>query len=107
MDGYASNAQLISVPINLQGKTSTSITFSWFIESGLDTGEYVAFDVSTDGGATWTELARLRGNVDPENVGHNAAFDLTGISALQLRFRGTMSGSSEDANVDMVRVVAR
>lgn len=107
VDGSASNAQLISVPVNLQGKTNATITFSWLIESGLDKGEYVAFDVSTDGGAAWVEKGRLRGNVDPENVWHAAAVELNGISNLKLRFRGTMSGSSEDANVDLVRVVAR
>ena len=107
VDGSASNAQLISIPIDLQGKSSAVITFSWLIESGLDAGEYLAFDASTDGGSTWTEKARLRGDVDPENVWHAASFDLTGLANLKLRFRGTMSGSSEDANVDMVRVVVR
>jgi hypothetical protein len=48
----------------------------------------------------------LRGNVDPENTWHNVTVDLTSISQLKIRFRGTMSDSTEDANVDDVRVVA-
>ena len=106
VDGSAVDAKLISVPINLQGKTNVTITFSWYIESGLDKGEYLAFDVSTDGGAHWTEKARLRGNVDPENTWHNVSIDMTGINSLRIRFRGRMSSSSEDANVDMVEVTA-
>lgn len=107
VDGQAVNAQLISNPINLQGRTSATIAFSWLIESGLDTGEYVAFDVSTDGGSTWVEKARLRGNQDPENSWRGVTINLSGINELRLRFRGTMSGSSEEANVDAVVVTAQ
>ncbi len=107
VDGLASNAKLTSIPINLQARTNATITFSWFIESGLDLGEYLAFDVSTDGGTTWVEKARLRGNVDPENTWHNLTIDLTNISNLQIQFRGKMSDATEDANVDIVKVVAQ
>jgi hypothetical protein len=107
VDGRASNARLTSTPVNLQGKTDATITFSWYIESGLDSGEYLAFDVSTDGGTTWVEKARLKGNVDLENVWHDVSIDLTGINNLRIQFRGTMSDSTEDANVDMVKVTAR
>jgi hypothetical protein len=52
VDGSATNATLTSAPIDLQGKTSATVTFDWFIERGFDSGEFLAFDVSTDGGAT-------------------------------------------------------
>lgn len=107
VDGSASKAQLISPNIDLKGRTSATIRFSWYIESELDAGEYLAFEVSTNGGSTWTERARLRGNVDGENRWHNVTIDLTGISRLRVRFRGHMSSSSEDANVDAVVVTAR
>ncbi len=106
VDGRASDAQLISEDINLQGKTNATITFWWFIERGFDRGEYLAFDVSTDGGNNWTEKARLRGNEDPENQWHNVNIDLTSISGLKIRFRATVSRFNEDANVDMVMVTA-
>jgi PKD repeat protein len=106
VDGSADNARLTSRSINLQGRTSVTITFSWFIEAGLDQGEYLSFEVSNNGGSTWTERARLRGNVDQENVWHERTFTLTGINNLRLRFRGKMSRSDEDANVDAVRVIA-
>ncbi len=107
VDGRAVNSQLVSIPINLQGKTNATVSFSWYIESGLDTGEYLAFDVSTDGGATWVEKARLRGNQDPENSWQKVQLTLSGMSELRLRFRGTMSESSEDADVDAVTVTAQ
>lgn len=68
VDGAATDAQLISPVINLQGRVSALITFSWFIKAELDAGEYLACDVSQDGGNTWTELRRLDGNISPENV---------------------------------------
>ena len=108
VDGSARGAQLISVPIDLQGRTNAVITFSWYIESTLDSGEYLAFDVSTDRGSTWVEKARLRGNVDQENQWHDVRVDVTlsGLNDLTLRFRGNMSLSNEDANVDEVTVTA-
>ncbi len=106
VDGLANNAQLISKPINLQARTNATITFSWFIESSLDSGEYLAFDVSTNGGSSWIEKARLRANVDLEDTWHNVSIGLTDISGLKIRFRAKMSLSNEDANVDMVKVIA-
>ena len=101
-------SQFVSSTLNLQGKTNTTISFAWYIESGLDAGEYIAFDVSTNGGATWSEYARLRGNVDTENTWHVKSLDVPGITgnSIKIRFRGTMSLSSEDAFVDAVRVTA-
>ncbi len=107
VDGRASDAQLISVPIDLQGRTSAAISFFWYIEKTLDGREYLAFDVSTDGGANWIEKARLSGNVDPEDTWHDVSIDLTGIDSLKIRFRAKMSRSNEDANVDAVKVIAR
>ena len=107
VDGSASDAQLISTPIDLQGGSQVSISFNWYIESGLDSGEYLAFDVSTDGGASWTQQATLQGNVDAENTWHSVQVDLNGIPSLQLRFRARMSSSREDANIDEVKVTVQ
>lgn len=107
VDGSASNASLTSVSVDLQEKSSATISFSWLIENSLDSGEYLAFEVSTNGGASFTEYARLRGNVDAEDVWHNKSFEISGASAVIFRFKGTMSMSNEDANVDAVKVVAR
>jgi hypothetical protein len=104
VDGGASDAQLISIPIDLQGATSATVEFDWLIETSLDGGEYLAFDVSTNGGTSWAERARLRGDVDTENTWRHENIAVTGIGSLRLRFRALMSGSDEDANVDSVKV---
>jgi len=105
IDGPATNAGLTSNDINLRWNSDVTVAFSWFIEKGFDSGEYLAFDVSTDGGSSWQEMARLKGNVDVENIWHHENFDLLGINSLKLRFRGTASRFNEDAHVDNVLVV--
>ena len=107
VDGSANDAKLTSIPIDLQGRSNATINFSWYIKNKLDHGEYLAFDVSTNGGSSWTEKSRLRGNVDQEHIWHDVQIDLMGIDNLMIRFRGEMSESYEDANVDNVRVTAR
>jgi hypothetical protein len=109
VDGAASDAQLISPVINLQGRIWASVTFDWLIESGLDAGEYIVCDISQDGGATWIEtIYRLDGDVHAENTWHTADLGTfsTPAGTLRLRFRGKMSASDEDAFVDNLRVVA-
>jgi len=105
IDGPASNSTLTSIPISMQGKKNAKINFSWYIESGFDTGEYISFETSTNNGSTWTERARIKGNVDTENRWKNEEFTLTNISSLRLRFRGTVSDSDEDGNLDNVKVI--
>jgi hypothetical protein len=108
VDGDANDATLTSVSIDLQGKSNATVTFSWLIERGFDSGEYLAFDVSTNGGSNWTQMAILQGNVDQENSWHNESIDVTGIGGgtLMIRFRADVSRSNEDADVDMVEVTA-
>ncbi len=107
VDGPAADASIESGAIDLGGSTSAIIEFDWFIERGLDNGEYIAFDISKDGGSSWWEKRILQGNVDSEGVWHSERKVVTGISSLKIRFRGTMSGSGEDAYVDNVRVVTQ
>ena len=49
----------------------------------------------------------MRGKVDTENTWHNPGIDVTGISGgFKIRFSAKMSRDNEDANVDMVEVLA-
>ncbi len=111
VDGSASDAQLISPLIDLQGRTAATITFAWFIGASLDNGEYLACDLSINGGSTWSEAARLSGkNGDkaPEGAWQNATIEVTSAPAgtVRIRFRGKMNSTDEFANADDVRVVA-
>lgn len=106
VDGLANDAALTSAAVNMSGRTNAIVVFDWLIENSLDTGEYLKFSVSTDGGFTWIERARISGNVDAEDIWHNVSVPVNSISNLRLRFQGKMSQSNEDANIDNVRVTA-
>jgi len=104
IDGGVTDSALVSVAIDVAGKTDATFTFAWLIESGLDSGEYLRFDVDT--GSGWVQKASLDGNVDTEDVWHNESIpvDVSAASTMSFRFRGNMSGSNEDAYVDVVEV---
>ena len=108
VDGRATDATLsIATPIDLTPYGSAELTFDWLIESGIDTGEYLALDFFN--GTGWQEVATLQGNIDQENTWHHRVLTIDGaylVENFQFRFRAKMSGSDEDANVDNVRLVA-
>jgi VCBS repeat-containing protein len=104
-DGPSSDAELVSPLIDLAGRPNALITFSWRIETTFDTGEYLAMDVSVDGGP-WQEHGKLRGNVDQEGVTHDVQIEITQATNVRLRFRATTSNSNEDGNLDYVVVTA-
>ena len=107
--GRATDATLtMAQPVDLTPYGSAELTFDWYIESGFDSGEYLALDFSPDG-SSWTEIKRLRGNVEQENTWHNETIDLDPAyltDGFKMRFRAYVSGSREDANVDNVKLVA-
>ncbi len=105
VDGPASDATLTSAIINLPGRTNASVRFSWFAANTLDAGEYIALDISTDGGNTWTQRAQKTGGVSNDHP----TIDVTGIPSgtLRIRFRGKMSLSNEYAIIDQIRVASK
>jgi subtilisin-like proprotein convertase family protein len=109
IDGSATNATLTTASsFNVTSFASVTLTYSWYIESSFDAGEYISLDVSTNGGSTWTlNVRQLRGNIDAENTWHHQTVDLTPYksSNLQFRFRSSVSASDEDGNVDNVKIV--
>ncbi len=105
VDGSANNATLtLANSLDLSGYSSVELTYSWYIESSWDTGEYIAIDVFN---GSWQEVDRLRGNVDAENTWHHETIVLDDYlsAGFLLRFRASVSDSSEDGNVDNVRIV--
>ncbi len=92
VDGWADHATLtLKDTIDLSGTPQAILTFSWLIESGLDTGDHLALDLWN--GTAWDEVARLSGDVDAEDVWHDEVIDLSDylIGDFKLRFRGKMS----------------
>ncbi|MEZ6039525.1 MAG: Calx-beta domain-containing protein [Planctomycetaceae bacterium] len=106
VDGSASNATLsLANPLDLASYGSAELTFSWYIESSFDSGEYIALDLYD--GNSWNEVASLRGNVDQENTWHNETVTIDGsylVSDFQLRYRAKVSDSREDGFVDNVKI---
>jgi len=103
--GETHNDPLISRPFDLTGMAAIEISFSWLITRGVDRDEYLAFDISSDNGATWQEVARLRGNADPEDQWLIFKTTVAGIPTVQLRFRGEMSRRREDGYIDGIRIM--
>lgn len=97
---------MTSPAIDLQGRANASISFSWFIEESLDLGEYLAFQISTDNGATWVQRAEIVANQDPEQIWIQVNLEVTDIDSLLLRFVGKVSHKREDAHVDAITVLA-
>jgi hypothetical protein len=114
VNGRANEATLTShnqgIPIDISSFGSATLSFDWRINKKFDSGEFVAMDVSIDGGGTWTEnVRRLNGNVDKENSWHSETVDLIAdgylSSDLKIRFRCQASGRRERANLDNVLLV--
>jgi serine protease len=106
IDGFANDATLTMFDfINLTGKTSVTLTYSWSIESSWDLGEYIALDVY-DG--TWQEIKRLRGDIDPENKWHHETIDLSSyiVDNFKIRFRARVNRANEDGFVDNVTIIS-
>ena len=98
----------MSSAIDVTAYATVELTFDWLIENGFDSGEYLSLDISTNGGSSWIQdVRRLSGNVDAENTWHGETVDLAayGSSNLLIRFRSSVSGSSEDANIDNVKII--
>ena len=108
VDGQATNATLTSATTDMSAYGTAELSFDWYIESGFDSGEYLAIDFKRDDGQ-WIEIKRLRGNVDAENTWHNERFQLDPEflhEDFQFRYRAYVSRYNEDANVDNVQLLA-
>lgn len=106
VDGRASDAVLESRSIDLSEFVTAELSFSAYIESGLDLGEYIAADIWN--GTSWTEIRRIKGNESTENAWMKISSQLSGEylrEDFEVRFRGKSSNSWEDANVDDIRIV--
>jgi beta-glucanase (GH16 family) len=105
IDGSVTDSALVSRSIDVNSIDTATITFQWLIENGLDTGEYLAFDVDT--GSGWVQMADRQGNFDTEEVwaGEEIVVDVSSASTMSIRFIGNMNRSNEDAYVDLVEII--
>ncbi len=86
---------------------SVVLTFSWFLESDVDAGEYLALDFWD--GTSWSEITRIEGQVDPFNAWLHERIQVAPEylhGDFKLRFRGTTSSSSEIISLDDLKLRA-
>jgi hypothetical protein len=106
VDGMAHDAALTSMPMQTDEMNVVTIRFGWYISDTFGSGEYLAFDISTDDGTTWQEKAKLEGNTGPKGDWRAVFIRLRDIHALQVRFRARALDSSKSAYVDAVNIEA-
>ena len=108
IDGTATDATLtMAQGMDLTPYGSAEVTYSWYIESNWDSGEYIALDFFD--GDQWGEVRRLQGDVDQEDVWHRETIIVGGsflVSDFKIRFRSTVSSLQEDGQVDDVKLMA-
>ena len=86
---------------------SYTISWAWRIGSRLKAGDTIVAQRSINGG-TWTEMARLTGDSDKENVWHFNGRTLAASTSIRIRFIVTVSaGADRDVWLDEVRIVRR
>jgi len=96
----------LSREANLANAVSALLSFQ-YKRSGLDTvSDYIAVQISANGGTTWSELARYQGP-GSDNAWQTATFDMAGYAAANtvIRFATSSTLSSEDSvSIDNVQI---
>jgi subtilisin family serine protease len=116
VDGSATDATLtMTNTIDLAGKSSALLTFSWFIEGNWDNGEYICLDMyynlAWHNGVPGTKDCidgTSNTSLGPEeNQWFHESVDLTPYTAyndFKIRFRSRVSSYLEDGDVDNVMI---
>jgi hypothetical protein len=94
--------------VNLSGRTSAQLTLLRFVDSELDTGEYLRLEVWN--GSTWVRLADWSADLAADtNRWHVHTFDLAaylGRTDFKVRFVTRQSNDVEHVHVDDVKITA-
>lgn len=95
---------------DLSDSRSVTLSFKYRGEGFSSVGEYVALELSTDGGRTWLERARLDAPTAEAKL-RVVSYDISAFasSSMMIRFIFSSGGSSEPAQslfVDDVQIVA-
>lgn len=92
--------------INLSSYSSATLELLRFLDSSLDSGEYLRLQASNNNGASWNTLATWSGGSHDDNEWHSETFDLSGylVNRFKLRFVTKQSDTSEHVHVDDVKI---
>jgi hypothetical protein len=101
------NARGISRAIPLADQAKTWISFNWR-RNNLDRGsDFVAFEVSPDGGQTWIELDRFQGDADDYGLHRGNYYNITRYAGAdtQIRFLSAPGlGGQDEVFLDNVTI---
>jgi serine protease AprX len=103
---FSNTNRKLSRAANLSGAVSATLSFQ-YKRKGLDNAsDYIAVEVSANGGTSWTELARYVGP-GTDSTWKTASFNVLGyaVSNTQIRFATSSSlGSSDILYVDNLQI---
>lgn len=94
-------------PIDLTGYTSATLSFWRFVDSSLDSGEYLRVQASD--GTTWRTIYSWTHGSGDDGRWHEETYDLSpylSSTAFGLKFVTRQSSSSEDVQIDDVEISA-
>ena len=94
------DGQTLAREADLTGANTATLSFDYRREGLSGSGDYVAVDLSSDGGSNWTELVRFQGTANDSSY-TNYSNDISSFisSNTQLRFRTPTSGMSNSNSV--------
>lgn len=95
------DGQTIRREVDLSGAGAATLSFIYTRRGLLESSDYVALDVSYDGGSQWQEVQRFEGPAnDNDFIPYSVQLDSALLSASTfIRFRTPTSGMNNDTNV--------
>ena len=93
-------------PLDLSGYGSATLSFSRFVDYGLDSGEYLKVEVYD--GSSWKQAYRWTHGSGDDNRWHDESYDLSDylVSGFKVRFVAHMSYYNEDVQLDDIVINA-
>ncbi len=92
---------------DLSSCATATLKFNYRRKEFVDTANYVAVDVSADGGSTWTEVDRLQGSTD-DTVYQSASYDISAYMAANTQIRFLTAPTLDNSDklfIDNVEIV--
>jgi hypothetical protein len=103
------NGREIWRAVPLEGADRAWVSFNWRRNNLDRMADYVAFEVSPDGGANWVELDRFQGDADDFGLHRGDYYDITDLAGpdTRIRFRAAPGlGGQDEVFFDNVTVQA-
>lgn len=92
--------------VNLSGVSTATFSFDYHTTSGVDTSDSVVVEVSSDGGASWSELENFTG-ISGATTGtrsYNISDHIASNTRVRFRVNNLYGGSNEEFLVDNVDI---